>query len=72
MYRNHHRLRVILLSLGVVFGFGSGIAHVAGYHHRHHHAGHDCSDSDWSWDRAPWSSTDKPAQNGAPPANPVQ
>ena len=30
-----YRLRVVLLSLGVLFGFGSGFSHLAG-HHCHH------------------------------------
>jgi hypothetical protein len=37
-------LRIVLLALGVVFGYGSAIAH--GFHHQadwHHHHGH-CED----------------------------
>ena len=71
----YYRLRVILLSLGVVLGFGSGIAHVFGYRHHHHH--HDCAEHGWSWDRAPWDApapapAERPAPKSAPAPGPVQ
>lgn len=34
-----YRLRIVLLSLGVLFGFGSAFAHFKGHHHHH-----DCGD----------------------------
>lgn len=34
-----YRLRIALLTLGVVFGYGSAVAHVL--HHHHHHDHHD-------------------------------
>ena len=45
----HHRLRIILLSLGVLFGFGSAFGF------SHHHCHHDDGDYDrghaghWEW-----------------------
>jgi hypothetical protein len=42
---NPYRLRIVLLSLGVLFGFGSAFAHFSGYRgHRGHHHHHDCWD----------------------------
>ena len=36
-----YRLRIVLLSLGVVLGYGSAIAHAIGHHHHHGH--HHCT-----------------------------
>ena len=36
MIMRAYPLRVVLLSLGVLFGFGSGFAHLS-HGHRHHH-----------------------------------
>lgn len=47
-----HRVRVVLLSLGVLFGFGSAFAHF----HRGR-AGHD----DWGWRRPCGSYDDRAA-----------
>jgi hypothetical protein len=43
---DRYRLRIVLLSLGVLFGFGSAFAHFSGYrhHHRSHHHHADCWD----------------------------
>ena len=41
----HHRLRVILLSLGVVLGYGSAYAHLVHAHHGPYAA--PCAG--WSW-----------------------
>ena len=42
-------LRIVLLSLGVLFGFGSAIAHGVHSHHHYGHCHHD--DHDRSCDR---------------------
>jgi hypothetical protein len=42
-----YQLRIVLLALGVVFGYGSAIAHGFRHHDTSHHHHHDrCSDSD--------------------------
>jgi hypothetical protein len=41
-----YQLRIVLLALGVVFGYGSAIAHGFRHHDGSHHNHHDrCSDS---------------------------
>jgi hypothetical protein len=43
------QIRIVLLALGVVFGYGSAIAHGFGHHADdwHHHHDHDrCTESD--------------------------
>jgi hypothetical protein len=52
-YYGHYRLRVLLLSLGVVAGYGSAIAHFTW--HRHNPGWHHACE-DMSWD-APSSSS---------------
>jgi hypothetical protein len=55
-----YRLKIVLLALGVVLGYGSAIAHAAhwhGYHTMHCHDGHHAG----SW----WNDDD--ADHGAPP-----
>ena len=42
-----YRLRIVLLSLGVLVGYGSGFAHLAHRHGRFDHRYHDCPH--WSW-----------------------
>ena len=42
----HYRLKVLLLSLGVVLGYGSALAHFAW--HRNHRGWHDAC-GDWPW-----------------------
>jgi hypothetical protein len=42
-----YQLRIVLLALGVVFGYGSAVAHGFRHHDDSHHHRHDrCSDSD--------------------------
>ena len=72
MYRYHYRLRVLLLSLGVVLGFGSGIAHLAGYRDHDHRGAHGCADRGWSWDDAPWQAQAEKPGDGKPAPKPVQ
>jgi hypothetical protein len=69
MYRYRHRFRVILLSLGVVFGYGSAVAHLV-WHHGHygrHDDGHGWGDTCTEW---PWSA--EPVPNGTPAPKHVQ
>jgi hypothetical protein len=58
----NHRLKVFLLSLGVVLGYGSALAHFAW--HRHlpgwHH---DCADS--AWDAPRRDAPSAPSRGGA-------
>lgn len=46
----NHRLRVLLLSLGVLFGFGSGFAHLSHGHYAHHHGRDYCDHGDYDRD----------------------
>jgi hypothetical protein len=59
----HHRLKVLLLSLGVVFGYGSALAHFV-WHHQHGGWHHACEDAFW----APAAS--EPAPPHTPPKAP--
>lgn len=40
---SRYHLRLLLLGLGVVFGYGSAIAHF-GHHHGHHHFRKHCDE----------------------------
>jgi hypothetical protein len=63
-YHRYHRLKVLLLSLGVVLGYGSAIAHFA-WHRGHYGWHHACADMPWD---APHESAPKPnpTPQGAP------
>jgi hypothetical protein len=73
MYRYHYRLRVILLSLGVVLGYGSAIAHYA--FHRHHpgaYGVHGCAEDHGWFGRAPWAPAQDAARSGQAAPKAVQ
>jgi hypothetical protein len=58
----HQRIKIVLLSLGVVLGYGSALAHFAW--HRHHGGWHHgCDDVPWS---APNTAAPAAPQGGAP------
>ena len=63
------RWRIALLTLGVVLGYGSAIAHFAHWHGHGYGYGHGhCRDH---WSSGPWS--DAPPQPGhEKPSKPVQ
>jgi hypothetical protein len=46
MMMRGYRIRIALLALGVLFGYGSAIRHLAYGHHRGHCAFHDYADHD--------------------------
>ena len=46
-YHRYRRLKVVLLSLGVVLGYGSAIAHFA-WHRGHPGWHHACEDMPWN------------------------
>lgn len=59
-----YRLKIVLLSLGVVLGYGSAFAHLA-WHRGHPGWHHGCFDDPWSSSAPAASKPEKPASNGA-------
>jgi hypothetical protein len=59
-----YRLRIALLSLGVLFGYGSAVAHFTHRHYNRHHGHHDDTcEHDFGWGHM---------NSDHPPAKPVQ
>lgn len=46
-----YKLRIVLLSLGVVLGYGSALAHALGHGHGHFRCGARQGSADWSHPR---------------------